>query len=112
MAFSPCGRYLASGSDDQTIRFWRRYSASECESLGIAPDGRVPGRQGDKWLEVDRIDNAHDRSIYSVSWTTSEDSYNLGKLASTGGDGKINVFYLVRINEAFSDNRLSKGMAK
>ncbi|WFD36782.1 glycerol kinase, partial [Malassezia cuniculi] len=91
LAFSPCGNYLASGSDDTTIRIWRRHSAQECAEKGIEPDGKVPGRGGDKWIECHRITGHFSRSIYSISWAPDED---MGKIAAAGADGKIVVFAL------------------
>jgi WD40 repeat protein len=80
IAWAPNGRYLSSASDDRTIRIWRRTG----DGLG-------------KWHCVLVIDG-HERSIYSLSWgigiPRSGKSGHLGWLASTGGDGKINVWEL------------------
>lgn len=73
LTFSPCGNYLASCSDDLTIRIWQRVEKY-------------------KW-ELNSSLQGHDRSIYSISWAKGTEG-TLGRLASTGGDGKINVWEL------------------
>jgi hypothetical protein len=52
-----------------------------------------------RWTEVAHY-QAHDpRACFSLSWTesTSTDEQDLGRLASTGGDGRILVWKVVRV---------------
>ena len=85
LAWEPArGRYLASGSDDNTIRIWRRLPGQELKFETVA------------------ILEGHDRSVFSISWTkapasakTPEGKRNLGWLASTGGDGNILVWEIL-----------------
>lgn len=74
LAWSPDGNYLASASDDLSIRIWKRLDQY-------------------KWQSIHQI-KGHERSIYSISWIVGKgtSSKSMGWLASTGGDGKINVW--------------------
>jgi len=71
LAWAPRGDYLASSSDDLTIRIWRRTAKHA-------------------WEFAHQL-KGHTRSIYSISWGTGKGD-DLGWIASTGSDGKINVW--------------------
>ncbi|WWD21771.1 hypothetical protein CI109_106258 [Kwoniella shandongensis] len=83
LAWSPCGRYLASGGDQGGIRIWTR-------------KGSQPDSPYEETLHI----VAHTRSIFSLSWSPSPSSSSsgsdsdLGLLASAGGDGKIVIWQL------------------
>ncbi len=97
LCFSPCGRFLASGSDDATVRIWRRLTKEQAELQGLKVLGEQPGRQGDHWACTNVLKGWHTRSIYSVSWgstskASSSDRQPLGRIASCGSDGSIFVY--------------------
>ncbi|KAF7980253.1 hypothetical protein HWV62_38989 [Athelia sp. TMB] len=83
ISFSPCGSYLASGSEDCTVRIWKRVKVKE-----------------QQWECVDVL-KEHERSVYSLSWGVGKSSTDggLGWLASTGGDGRINVWEFTESSE-------------
>lgn len=103
-SFSPCGNYLASCSDDLTIRIWARFKRKDVKG---EPGGafRVGRTEKEGWYCATVLKGYHDRTIFSLDWTetgnwtpsTSSDSADksvvaLGRIASVGGDGKIRVF--------------------
>ncbi|KAL9936283.1 hypothetical protein V8E36_005125 [Tilletia maclaganii] len=107
LAFSPCGRFLASCSDDTTIHLWRdvgplapeqRQAKAEQPSNGDQ-EGSAGSAGDEKWVLVGKIAGFHTRTIYSLSWAADPShsprrERSLGRLASAGGDGRINVFEL------------------
>jgi WD40 repeat protein len=79
IAFSPNGEYLASVSDDLTVRIWKRGGKG----------------QRDRWAQILALEGEHTRTIYSVSWTKgpeAQSKMSLGLLATAGADGRINVW--------------------
>jgi WD40 repeat protein len=81
VAFAPAGAHLASASADCTLRLWARGA-------------------GGRWAAAGAV-RAHERTAYSVAWAApprpdggedSEGTTAIGWLASTGADGRINVY--------------------
>ncbi|KAH8998148.1 WD40 repeat-like protein [Lactarius akahatsu] len=86
LAWAPNGQYLASASDDRTVRIWKRITEHEWKCVLVLEE--------------------HGRTVYSVTWgvgkpgKTDSGSESLGWLASTGGDGRINVWAFEESPEA------------
>lgn len=104
-AFSPDGHYIASCSDDLTIRIWARYAKRDVEG---EPGGafRVGRTEKEGWYCTSVLKGYHDRTIFSIDWTeagnwkpeaTDEKTAVLGRIITTGGDGKICVFGVTAI---------------
>jgi len=91
LAFSPCGRYLASCSDDSSLKMWKRERVPRTHG--------APGAMDERWTGQLTIPNAHDGTIYSISWgeahgARSDSATELGWLASAGGDGATKIWQL------------------
>jgi WD40 repeat protein len=77
LAWSPDGDYLASSSDDLTVRIWARLSETVWETVLIL--------------------TGHTRTVFSIDWGKgSQSSNSLGWLASTGSDGQILVWDIIK----------------
>ncbi|KAK0562499.1 Cytosolic iron-sulfur protein assembly protein [Tilletia horrida] len=107
IVFSPCGRWLASCSDDSEIHLWRDVGPLAPEQKAAkkaaaangsdANEGEAGAAGDEKWVLVGKIQGFHTRTIYALDWSVDPPSesprpHSLGRLASAGGDGKINVF--------------------
>ncbi|KAJ2725981.1 Cytosolic iron-sulfur protein assembly protein [Coemansia sp. Benny D115] len=94
-AFSPDGRYLASVSDDRSVRVW------------MQEGGGCFGRSDQEITCVAQVpESVHSRAIYSVSWDrassseqNAQDSEGLGYLATGCGDNRVRVFRVSRRND-------------
>ncbi|GAB7342097.1 hypothetical protein MBLNU457_g0373t1 [Dothideomycetes sp. NU457] len=84
------GPRLISCSDDLTVRIWRRVPKEKKDTP--TGQGRMPSiiktnSIEEDWYEEMRLPQAHDRPMYSVSW-----SKETGRIVSAGSDGKIVVY--------------------
>lgn len=89
VAFSPCGQYLASCSDDLSIKIWMRERVPRSHG--------APGATEERWTCQLTIPDAHERTIYSISWSEALDDrensdIEIGWLASAGGDGSTKIW--------------------
>ncbi|KAG8810320.1 Cytosolic iron-sulfur protein assembly protein [Serendipita sp. 399] len=103
LAFSPCGSLLVSASDDRSLRIWRREPKTSIVGPGqsVRIGAGTSSTTGGQWSIGLVIPNAHSRSIYSVSWSKTPESFKAaesststrdrGWIASGGGDGHIKV---------------------
>jgi WD40 repeat protein len=116
VSFSPCGNYLASAGDDLVIKLWERIAiGADGKDLGALGEAKPEdgGRMGPwsaggvrigvkekfRWEMRGEIEGAHERTIYSVDWQEGgkeESEGGLGRIVTAGGDGRINVFQMVR----------------
>lgn len=90
LSFSPHGDFLASASDDCTVRIWRRLTEHQAQLQGLSSNKR--------WQCTNVLRGWHTRAILSVSWsaTSRVGAKDLGLIASTGSDGNIVVYQVVR----------------
>ena len=98
-AFSPDGNYIASCSDDLTVKIWSRFKRKDVKG---EPGGafRVGRTEKEGWSCASTLKGLHERTIFSIDWTEAgnwqpesqvEGELNLGRIATVGGDGKICV---------------------
>ncbi|XP_022698034.1 probable cytosolic iron-sulfur protein assembly protein CIAO1 [Varroa jacobsoni] len=73
--FNRDGSRLVSGSDDRTVRIWKRYETEN--NVGVAPS----------WKVISTIQGFHPRPIYTVSWCP-----NTGLIATGCGDNNVRIF--------------------
>ncbi|RPB28587.1 WD40 repeat-like protein [Terfezia boudieri ATCC MYA-4762] len=80
---------LVSCSDDLTVRIWTRTSSSDSSSFINKPPSILRTNSiEEQWTETACLPAAHTRTIYSVSWCSSQP----GRIVSCGGDGKLAVY--------------------
>ena len=82
--WSPDGRFLASGSDDQLIMLWRL--AAPGERLGAVPFGSGAAPNVEKWRQVATL-RGHTGDVVGVAW--SPDST---RVASVSLDNSVRVW--------------------
>jgi len=99
----PPTQRLMSASADMTIRVWSRVPTPPPPNKpsyfnpGI-PSTMRPAPENETWECTAVLPKVHDLPIYSISW-----SQKSGRVASTGGDGKIAIY------EEWSKGRTSVG---
>ena len=101
LAFSPCGQYLASCSDDLSLKIWKRERVPRTYG--------APGAMDERWECQLTIPDAHERTIYSISWGEAcaaglDSATELGWLASAGGDGATRIWRVKVRNPAHVDS--------
>jgi WD40 repeat protein len=87
-ALEQSGPRLATCSDDCTVRIWRRKPREGAQHHNSGMPSIIRSAAIDEdWYQDAILPKAHDRAIYSVSW-----SRTTGLLVSAGSDGKIVVY--------------------
>jgi WD40 repeat protein len=98
---------LITCSSDATICVWRRILPEEQQAPpqrnGIPSTMRSISTE-EKWVCESKLPKAHDRAIYSVSW-----SKKTGRVVSTGSDSNVVVYEERPRMEEEKDDSLSNG---
>lgn len=102
-SFSPDGSYIASCSDDLSVKIWARYKRKDVKG---EPGGafRVGRTEKEGWYCALTISDLHERAIFSIDWAGAQNSrpssrtegmLDLGRIATVGGDGRLSVLGIV-----------------
>ncbi|EPS37426.1 hypothetical protein H072_8856 [Dactylellina haptotyla CBS 200.50] len=86
---------LASASDDQTARVWKRKSRIAAMKPVVQQPSIIKQAEDETedWEEECCLPKVHSRTIYSIDW-----SKNTGLIATAGGDGLIIVYQEIKID--------------
>lgn len=78
---------LVSCSDDLKCIIWRRVSSTGGSVKGSLPSTFKSDPLHDDWVQESVLPKAHDRTIYSISWSPYS-----GRIASVSSDGKVVIY--------------------
>lgn len=92
LSFSSDGSYLASCSEDATLRIWRRTFKEQSELPDINKVYRIGPSEKERWDCVALIDGQFERAVYSIDWAPPTNEGSLGYIAAVGSEGKLAVF--------------------
>lgn len=100
VCFSPCGRFLSSCSDDNTIRIWRRVILPAEQLPDKTTVYRIGPSDKERWECALLIEGHFERTIYSLDWTAQPSLAgpdSIGCIVAGGSEGKLVVFDIVRV---------------
>lgn len=80
LTFNATGSYLASCSDDKTVKIWKEYPPGNSEGIPTTDNDSA-------WKCVCTLTGYHTRTVYDISWCNVT---NL--IATAGGDDVVRVF--------------------
>jgi WD40 repeat protein len=83
---------LITCSADCTVKVWHKVPPAAAVDDGLVPSNGIPSTMrsaatGETWVCEATLPKAHDREIYSISW-----SKKTGRVVSTGGDSKVVIY--------------------